>query len=185
MHAKTRAALLTTALLYACMFSDFADAGATFDGSMGTNGSLSGNFTVPQTSGKTVGNNLFHSFASFSVNTGESATFTGATTIQNIISRVTGGNASTIDGTIDSISAMPNANFFLLNPAGIIFGNNASLNIGGAFHASTADYLRMADNRQFLSTKPTSEVLTAEAPIAFGFCRLPHKISRPRKVSSP
>ncbi|MDX8408915.1 MAG: filamentous hemagglutinin N-terminal domain-containing protein, partial [Mariprofundales bacterium] len=150
-----------------------AFAAATYDGSMGTSGTLSGNFTVPQASGKTAGNNLFHSFTSFDVNSGESATFTGAATILNIIARITGGSFSTINGLIDSKTSMPSANFFLLNPAGVIFGSNASLNIGGAFHTSTADYLRMADQSQFFSTPQTGEVLSTAAPTAFGFLNAP------------
>ncbi|MDQ6961299.1 MAG: filamentous hemagglutinin N-terminal domain-containing protein [Mariprofundaceae bacterium] len=143
-------------------------AGVVYDGSLGTAGQLSGNFTVPASAGKQVGNQLFHSFNRFDVLAGESASFTGSAAIQNIISRVTGGSVSQINGLLDS-SAMPNANFFLLNPAGIVFGANASLNVGASFHVSTADYLRMADNKKFFSTPQVNEVLSSAAPAAFGF----------------
>ncbi len=144
-------------------------AGAVYDGSMGTQGTLSGNFTIPDTAGMVVGNNLFHSFSSFDVLPGESATFTGAATIRNIIARVTGGAASNIQGTIDTATFMPQASLYLLNPAGVMIGNGATLNIAGGIHVSTADYLRMADNTQFFSRPVAGEVLSTAAPMAFGF----------------
>jgi filamentous hemagglutinin family protein len=61
------------------------------------------------------GNNLFHSFSEFNVNTGQTATFTGPNSIANIINRVTGQNPSNIDGGINSRAAMPGANLFLIN----------------------------------------------------------------------
>src|SRR5215813_5017993 len=75
----------------------------TFDGSLGSAGALTGpNFMIGSDRGRIVGNNLFQSFGQFNVQTGESATFTGPSSIGNIISRVTGGQLSTIDGLIDS-----------------------------------------------------------------------------------
>ena len=107
-----------------------------------TAGPLTGpNFVIGSGVGRTVGNNLFHSFGQFNVGTGESATFTGSPSISNVISRVTGGQLSSINGLIDTRTFMPSANFFLLNPAGVMLGADASLNVGGAFHLSTADYL--------------------------------------------
>ena len=73
--------------------------------------------------------NQFHSFGRFNVLTGESATFTGPPSIANIISRVTGGELSNIDGLIES--EITGANLFLLNPAGILFGPNATLDVKG------------------------------------------------------
>jgi len=95
--------------------------------------------------GRQHGGNLFHSFQDFNLNSSESATFSGPNNVSNVISRVTGGNPSNIDGLIRS--TMPNADMYFLNPYGIMFGPNAQLDVQGSFHASTADTLhKMADD---------------------------------------
>jgi len=118
--------------------------------------------------GKIVEKNLFHSFRTFNVEKHQIANFTGPEkgNIQNIISRVTGGELSSINGTIKS--EISNANFYLLNPAGVIFGSHASLDVKGSFHVSTVDYLIMQDNIKYdiHSTTPT---LSMANPKAFGF----------------
>jgi filamentous hemagglutinin family protein len=118
--------------------------------------------------GKRVGQNLFHSFSSFDIVGGDSATFTGSNGIRNVVSRVTGGNYSTIDGTLRS--TIQGANLYFLNPWGVVFGPNASLDVKGSFHVSTADYLRFEDGAKFYSTpNGPGEVLSAAPPAAFGF----------------
>lgn len=140
----------------------------SLDGTMGTSGSLTGpDYRITSDLGQQVGGNLFHSFDTFDVATGETATFTGPDTTENIIGRVTGGTGSRIDGRI--ISDISDANLYLINPAGIIFGENASLDIGGSFHATTADYLSLDDGGRFDASRTDNTILTSASPAAFGF----------------
>ena len=129
--------------------------------------------TVNGNVGQTRGNNLFHSFSVFNilragpsasglvVPAQESVTFTsptgGARPITNVINRVTGGTSaftlqksSLIDGALNS--SIPGANFWFINPNGIIFGGNAVLPTTGSFHASTADYIKLSDGNVFAAT---------------------------------
>ncbi len=111
----------------------------------------------------------------FNIADTESANFSGPAGINNIISRVTGGSASNIDGAINS--SIAGANLFMINPGGIIFGPNASLNVSGSFHASTAGYLVLADGGRFDAVAPGNSVLTSAPPGAFGFLGSPANVS--------
>lgn len=138
------------------------------DGTLGPRVELAApDYQVTQDLGKTVGPNLFHSFEQFNLSSGETATFSGSPEIQNVISRVTGGNPSNIDGTLRS--TIPNADVYFLNPYGIFFGPNAKLDVQGGFHASTADYLRLQDGGRFEARMPGNSVLTVAPVAAFGF----------------
>lgn len=126
---------------------------------------------IPADAGRQAGGNLFHSFGLFNVHTGGSATFlapvASSPQVANIISRVTGGAASSIDGVLRSQIA--GANLFLINPSGILFGPNASLDLSGSFFASTANYLKFADGTRFDAAATANPVLTSAPPAAFGF----------------
>ena len=146
------------------------------DGTLGPAQNLSGpDYQIGADLGQQHGSNLFHSFQEFNLQRLESATFSGPNSIQNVISRVTGGNPSNIDGTIRSL--IPNADFYFLNPFGIIFGPNARLDVQGSFHASTADYLSFSNGGIFHARNPSESLLTVAPIEAFGFLDSPAPIS--------
>ncbi|MCV6637610.1 filamentous hemagglutinin N-terminal domain-containing protein [Candidatus Albibeggiatoa sp. nov. NOAA] len=126
-----------------------------------------GLYNIPQELGQTVGSNLFHSFDRFNLNAGETAQFIGSEQIQNVISRVIGGEPSLINGTIRSL--MPNANFYFLNPNGIVFGESAQIQVPSSFHVSTADYVKLSDGGEFHARIPEQDILTIAPIESFGF----------------
>jgi len=124
--------------------------------------------------GATRGVNLFHSFQEFNIDTGQTVNFTNPATIENIITRVTGGNPSNINGTLGVVG---NANLFLLNPNGIIFGNNANLNINGSFIATTASSIIFENGLEFSATNPQAEpLLSVNVPLGLQFGANPGSI---------
>jgi filamentous hemagglutinin family protein len=138
----------------------------TGDGTLGTTVTQSGQ-TYTIGGGTLRGSNLFQSLERFSVGTGDTAAFTGPTGTTNILSRVTGGQPSAIDGILRSEIA--GANLYLLNPNGVLFGSNARLEVSGSFHVSTADYLRFGDGATFAANLGQASTLTMADPVAFGF----------------
>ncbi len=120
------------------------------------------------------GSNLFHSFRTFSVPDRGTASFREVSPdVTHIFSRVTGSAASRINGlleVLDTNGAVSQADLFLINPNGILFGRNAALNLGGSFFATTASRVRFQDNLSFSAVDPpSSELLSVSVPAGLQF----------------
>ncbi|HEY9659899.1 MAG TPA: filamentous hemagglutinin N-terminal domain-containing protein, partial [Allocoleopsis sp.] len=117
------------------------------------------------------GQNLFHSFQQFDVNEGLGAYFDNPADVQRIFSRVTGSDRSEILGTL---GVLGNADLFFINPNGILFGPNSTLDLGGSFAATTANGIQFGDQGFFSATTPElpSPLLTVN-PSAFLFNQVP------------
>lgn len=115
--------------------------------------------------GAARGRNLFHSFQEFNVAEGRGVYFANPAGIENILSRVTGQNPSHIFGTL---GVLGKADLYLLNPQGIIFGPNASLDLQGSFHGSTADSVALGDSGSFSAVEPQqSQLLSVRPSVGF------------------
>jgi filamentous hemagglutinin family protein len=113
------------------------------------------------------GNNLFHSFQEFNIEAGRSAYFTNPSGVENILTRVTGMGRSEILGTLGVLNG--DANLFLINPNGIIFGENANLDVGGSFLTSTANAIQFEEQGWFSTSEPNSPSLLTVNPSALLF----------------
>jgi filamentous hemagglutinin family protein len=160
-----------------------AFAQVTSDPSLGTVVTPNGT-TFQITGGTTVGDtNLFHSFSSFSVPDGGIADFLNNSTLSNIFARVTGGSPSNIQGLIRS---QGNTNLFLINPSGIIFGQNAQLNIGGSFVGTTANVIQFGNQGAFIASTSQNDVsLLTVNPSAFLFNQLAAQTITNQSVANP
>jgi filamentous hemagglutinin family protein len=155
-------------LLSLCGFSLPLSAQITLDGTLGPQITLPGpNYQIGAKLGQQHGSNLFHSFSDFNILLGERVMFTGPDSINNIISRVTGGQVSHLNGLL--CSTIPRADIYLINPAGIHFGPYASVDILGSFHASSAEILRFEDGSTFNASQLENSTLTVASVTAFGF----------------
>ncbi|MGF1521771.1 MAG: filamentous hemagglutinin N-terminal domain-containing protein [Leptolyngbyaceae cyanobacterium] len=119
------------------------------------------------TEGATRDANLFHSFEQFSLEVGQEAFFIHSEGIDTILGRVIGGSASNIDGLIRTPD-FSTADIFLINPQGVIFGPNASLDVGGSFIASTAEQITFADGTAFNAADTPTVSLTVSQPVGLG-----------------
>jgi large exoprotein involved in heme utilization and adhesion len=149
---------------------------------------------INENNGKHSGDNLFFSFKDFNIGSGDTAYFNLTQTWENVISRVTGGHISYIDGTLrvsgarlvggnasnrpDYVDGITGAttiengakNFFFINPAGMVFGNGSVVDVPGSFYASTASSLKFADHHIFgIDGAGIKSELTSSMPVAFGF----------------
>jgi len=112
------------------------------------------------------GSNLFHSFKEFNIGNNRSVYFNNPTEIQNILTRVTGNNSSQILGKLGVVG---DANLFMINPNGIMFGKDASLDIKATFVGNDASYINFADGIKFSAVAPDIKpLLTISTPVGFG-----------------
>ena len=183
--------LTINGVLVLCSNGAFAQSKIVPDNTLGAENSIVtpnipiNNLPSEQISGGAIrGTNLFHSFQEFNVGEGRGAYFTNPLGIENILSRVTGGNASEILGQLGVLGG--NANLFLINPNGIIFGSNSSLDVEGSFLASTADSLVFDNGFQFSTTNPqTPPLLIVNTPIGLQFGESVGSITITNRSSSP
>ena len=112
------------------------------------------------------GANLFHSFTRFGLDQGQTANFLANPNLQNILGRVTGGEASLINGLLQISGGSPN--LYLMNPAGIVFGSNASLNLPAAFTATTASKIGLG-NQEFPAIGSVNYAALVGTPDSFAF----------------
>ncbi len=149
------------------------------DGTLGTDSSRVTPTTIKglpsdQIDGGVIrGNNLFHSFQEFNINEGRGVYFTNPAGIENILSRVTGKNWSIIQGTL---GVLGNANLFLLNPNGILFGGQAQLDLQGSFVGTTAHAIGFPGDGEFPSNRSPVDInnpVLAVNPNALFFNKTP------------
>ncbi|MBD2772358.1 beta strand repeat-containing protein [Iningainema tapete] len=115
------------------------------------------------------GNNLFHSFSQFNISNGQKVYFVNPSGVQNILTRVTGGQASNIFGTL---GVEGTANLFLINPNGILFGPNARLDVRNSFVGTTANAIRFGEQGIFSATNPEAPPLLTIKPSALLYTQI-------------
>jgi filamentous hemagglutinin family protein len=172
---------------YLCLFPVGAIAQIIPDNTLGPESSR----TVPDTinnlpsdridGGATRGSSLFHSLREFNISEGRGAYFGNPSGITNIFTRVTGGNPSNILGTL---GVLGNANLFLINQKGIVFGPNARLDVRGSFLAATADSIVFNNGVEFSSANPQgAPLLTVNIPVGLRFRENPGAIVNASSVT--
>jgi filamentous hemagglutinin family protein len=138
------------------------------------------NFNINNTNSQRIdggmisGSNLFHSFREFNIEAGRGVYFTNPTNITTIFTRVTGSNPSNINGTLGILG---DANLFLMNPNGVVFGSSASLDIKGSFIGTTASSINFSDGNVFSAVNPQpTSILSVSVPVGLGFGTQPKAI---------
>ena len=174
MSTRLRMAVLAALSSATALSASNASAGdIAFDGSLpgttaGALNAVNGTYAITQQRGFSNGSNLFHSFDVFNLDQGETAVFSGNADISNIISRVTGGLPTTINGTVSS--TIQGANFWFVNPAGLTVGPTGVIDVSGAIALGAADFINFKDGQFLASVTPGEDVtLLVANPASFGF----------------
>ncbi|MBV6626179.1 MAG: filamentous hemagglutinin N-terminal domain-containing protein [Rivularia sp. (in: Bacteria)] len=164
-----RSALIFTASGFAVVSGNSAFAQIQPDNTLGTQNSIVNDIDALNKridGGFKVDGNLFHSFEELNVSEGGSVYFANPQGVIDIFSRVTGNNPSNIFG---KLGVLGDANLFLINPNGIIFGENASLDVGGSFVATTANGVEFGEQGSFSVSNPETPRLLNVSPSALFF----------------
>ncbi|MEM1240945.1 MAG: CHAT domain-containing protein [Cyanobacteria bacterium P01_H01_bin.26] len=122
--------------------------------------------TIEISGGTSAAGNLFHSFERFNLTPEQTASFLTTPFTDRVIGQVIGGTASSINGLLQ-VTGSP-ADLYLINPAGLLFGPNARLDLGGSFTATTATHIGNGDQWFDVLSNPDYSTLTT-APSHFGF----------------
>ena len=175
--ASQLALLLLSSCLELMLWQQTVPAQIIPDNTLGAEGSI----VTPQNlrdlieGGAIRDTNLFHSFTEFSINEGQNVYFANPEGIVNILTRVTGANASDILGTLGVDGA---ANLILINPNGINFGSSAQLDVAGSFLATTADSVIFENGLEFSATNPEAPpLLTINIPLGLQYGQNPGAIT--------
>ncbi|MEO1509586.1 MAG: filamentous hemagglutinin N-terminal domain-containing protein [Cyanobacteria bacterium J06633_23] len=106
--------------------------------------------------------NLIHQFQQFDLGADDAANFVVSPDVANVISLINGLQPSSIDGllkiTSNNSDIDSSANLFLVNPAGIIFGEDARLSLPANLTATTASGLLFEDTYLLSINGSVSEV---------------------------
>ena len=168
--------VVVSSLIFLGLIPDTAFAQIIPDSSLGTENSVVDTNSNRDTinGGAIRDANLFHSFQEFNVEALREAYFTNPDGIANIFSRVTGNNISDIQGVL---GVLGDANLYLINPNGILFGENARLDVNGSFFATTADSVLFENGFEFSAANPDAPpLLTIDIPIGLRFRDNPGEI---------
>ena len=141
-QACFRLKLLTVSVMMACGVSAHAQpTGGVVSAGAATIGGTSGQMTITQTTP-----NVAINWQNFGIKAGESVQFVQPGSSSVALNRVVGTDPSSILGSLTA-----NGKVFLVNPNGILFGQGASVNVGGLVASTLAisDASFMARNYQF------------------------------------
>lgn len=156
------------------------DGSLTINTPLNVNAAPSGTtYTITESSGQQDDygdHNLFYSFSQFNIGSGDTVSFQLVDYWQNVLTRVTGGALSTIEGTlkvepigVDAIAGATNTHVFFINPAGITFGAGSVVDVPGSFYASTASVVNFEDGTSYNANGTQPSGLTSDDPVSFGF----------------